>query len=67
MNRYNLKTLVLGDHDVECKTDDISKMGLGNTNFIPADLDRYDLIVYQGKLGTKILKSKYFTPGLIKK
>jgi hypothetical protein len=67
MNRYSVKTLVLGDSDIECKTNDITKMNIGNTNFIQADLDKYDLVVYQGKLGTKILKSRYFSIGQVVK
>ena len=67
MNRMSVKTLLLGDDDVQCKTDsDISKMTLDSTNFLPKDLESYDLIVYYGKRGTKILKSRYFGRGTVK-
>lgn len=67
MNRVSLKTLILGDDDVNCKVEsDVSKMNLDSTNFLPKDLDTYDLVVYQGKRGTKILKSRYFNGGTVK-
>ena len=34
-------------------------------NFQLKDLDEFDLIIYSGKRGTKILKSKYFKSGKI--
>lgn len=67
MNRYNPKLLVVDDHDVHCKTpEDLEPMTLDNLNFLPADIEKFDLIVYQGKRGTKILKSAFFKTGIIK-
>jgi hypothetical protein len=67
MNRYNPKLLVVNDNDVHCKTlDDLGPMTLDNLNFLPKDVEKFDLIVYQGKRGTKILKSEFFRTGIIK-
>lgn len=67
MKREVAKLLVVDDNDVECKTDSkLEKMTIGNLNFIPKDLDKFDMIIYQGKRGTKILKSKYSITGIVK-
>jgi hypothetical protein len=62
-----MKTLLVNDNDVTCKTEsDLSGMSMNSLNFIPRDLEEYDLIVYQGKRGTKVLKSTVFKTGEIK-
>lgn len=66
MNRLDLKVLLVNDNDVECKTDhDLTKMTVANLNFIPSDLDGYDMIIYQGTKGTKVLRSKHTKTGII--
>ena len=55
------RTLIIGDAELNC---DCEKLGLGDLNighvgFSMAVLDQFDLILYDGKKGTKILKSKY--------
>lgn len=67
MNRYSPNLLVVNDNDVHCKTpESLEPMTLDNLNFLPGDIEKYDLIVYQGKRGTKILKSAFFKTGIIK-
>lgn len=63
MERANIKLLIVNDHDMNC---DISKntidsMSIVNVGFVMSDLEKYDMIVYIGAKGSKILKSK-FTP-----
>lgn len=60
MKRIVLQTLVVDDNDLECKkskeemtVEDIKLESLG---FILSDLDKYDLIVYKGRLGKKVLR-----------
>jgi uncharacterized protein YjbI with pentapeptide repeats len=67
MNKFVLNTLVLGDDDLHCKTGEVnlSMLNLSHTNFTGADLDKYDLIVYQGSKGCKILKSRAFRIGKV--
>lgn len=60
MKRLTLQTLLVGDDDLECtKPTDIvtiEDINLGKVGFRSFDLERYDMIVYKGKLGQKILK-----------
>ena len=68
MKRHIPKLLIVDDNDVQCKTpDDLEPMTLNNLNFLPADIEKFDIIVYQGKRGTKVLKSAFFKKtGIIK-
>lgn len=62
MNRKLLNTLIVGDEDLECscKKEDltIDSINLSNVGFITQDLEKYDLVVYKGSRGLKILKIK---------
>lgn len=62
MNRKLLNTLIVDDNDLECDCKDLKleDMTITNLSFISSDLDKFDLIIYSGKRGTKILRSKYF-------
>ena len=62
-----INTLLVNDDDLncDCKDLDIDKVDITKLNFINADLEKFDLIVYSGKRGRKILKSKYFRGGVI--
>ena len=69
MERANIKLLIVNDHDMNC---DISKntidsMSIVNVGFVMSDLEKYDMIVYIGAKGSKILKSKFTPLGKIKK
>ena len=67
MKRVELATLIVDDNDLECKNDKttITDLNLNSLNFRYEDVEKFDLIVYKGKKGTKILKSKYFKIGKI--
>ena len=62
-----MPTLIVGDNDLacDCKDTTLENMGLGSLNFIMADLNKFGVIVYQGKRGTKILKAKGFSCGIV--
>lgn len=67
MNRADVKLLIVNDADMNC---DISKntidsMSIANVAFVKADLDKFDMIVYVGAKGSKILKSKHTPLGKI--
>lgn len=67
MKRGTINFLLLGDDDLECRRENmpIEELCLLDTAFVSEDLIPYDLIVYQGKKGRKILKSKFFKGGII--
>lgn len=67
MNRFTLKTLVVSDDDLNCTTGKIPLMGIttASLNFVDQDLREYDLIVYQGKKGCKILRNRAFRTGKV--
>lgn len=62
MDRKTLNTLIVDDNDLECecKTVDltIDSINLSHVGFVANDLSKYDLIIYKGSKGTKILKIK---------
>lgn len=60
MEYRNIKLLLLDDNDLSCNCPSLSSLTLRDTNFNQPDLDKYELIVYRGKKGAKILKSDYF-------
>lgn len=62
MEHRDIKLLILDDNDLNCDCPNkvLSSLTLRDTNFNPADLIKYDLIVYRGLKGTKILKSTFF-------
>ena len=67
MNRKNISVLIVDDNDLECKNDKttLSDLNLNNLNFKFEDIKEFELIVYKGKKGTKILKSDYFRTGKV--
>jgi len=60
-----IKTLIVGDSDLDCDCEKVTleNMTILNLGFIWKDIEDYELIVYSGKRGTKILRSKYFETG----
>ena len=62
MTRLQMNTLLVNDNDLECDCKDLKleNMTVSNLSFISSDLDKFDLIIYNGKRGTKILRSKHF-------
>lgn len=67
MKKQNIKLLILDDADMNCdsKTADLDKMGLENIGFSMLAIQGYDMVVYEGTKGSKILKSKYTKKGKI--
>ena len=62
MDRKLLNTLIINDNDLECRKEEkeitLDDIKLSSVGFIPADLEKFDIIVYKGKLGKKALKLK---------
>ena len=67
MEQASVKLLVVNDDDMNCyiAKDTIETMNLGNVGFSNLVLDKYDMVVYVGAKGSKILKSRYTPLGLI--
>lgn len=67
MDRRLINTLIINDNDLECKSDKLTLHDLNIThlNFNLEDLNNFELIIYSGKRGTKILRSSYFKSGRI--
>ena len=62
MERKNLSTLIVNDDDLECrknkeeKSISLDDIKLSSVGFLMKDMEKFDLIVYKGKLGKKVLK-----------
>lgn len=68
MERRMINMLVVNDDDLDCKKDiTIEKLNIASLGFVLGDISKFDLIVYVGKLGQKVIKSSYFKTGIIKK
>ena len=67
MEQASVKLLVVNDDDMNCDIakDTIETMNLGNVGFSNLVLDKYDMVVYVGAKGSKILKSRHTPLGLI--
>ena len=62
MDRKLLNTLIVHDNDLECRKEEkeitLDDIKLSSVGFKAADLEKFDIIVYKGKLGKKALKLK---------
>ena len=62
MERRTLSTLIVNDDDLECRKGKEKKeikledIKLSSVGFVMSDLEKFDLIVYKGKLGKKVLR-----------
>jgi len=60
MLRKSISVLVVDDQDMDCKKKledrTLEDIKLSSVGFLLSDLEKYDLIVYKGKLGQKILR-----------
>lgn len=67
LKRAELKLLILDDDDMNCdtKNSSIDNMDIQNIGLSMFAIQDYDLVVYEGKKGSKILKSKYTKKGII--
>lgn len=68
MKRGTINFLLLNDDDLQCRRENmpIEELCLLDTSFILSDLEPYDLIVYQGRKGVKVMKSRHFKNGIVK-
>lgn len=59
--------LLIGDDELECKCKDktIDDINISMVAFSPDTLKKYDLIIYSGSKGTKIIKSTYTMTGKV--
>ena len=53
-----MNTLIVDDNDLNCNCSELTleEINLGKVGFVNVDLSKFDLIVYNGKRGKKILK-----------
>ena len=62
MDRKLLNTLIVNDNDLERRKEEkeitLDDIKLSSVGFKAADLEKFDIIVYKGKLGKKALKLK---------
>lgn len=67
LKRANVKLLILNDEDMNCdsKNSSIDNMGVENIGLSMFAIQDYDLVIYEGTKGSKILKSKYTKKGKI--
>lgn len=62
MERRTLSTLIVNDDDLECRKGKEKKeikledIKLSSVGFVISDLEKFDLIIYKGKLGKKVLR-----------
>jgi hypothetical protein len=62
MERRTLSTLIVNDDDLECRKGKEKKeikledIKLSSVGFVTSDLEKFDLIVYKGRLGKKVLR-----------
>ena len=58
MERISVLTLLVDDNDLECRKKEptLADIKVEVLGFIASDLDKYDMIVYKGRLGTKTLR-----------
>lgn len=59
--------LLIGDDELECNCKDktIDDINISMVSFSPDTLKKYDLIIYSGSKGTKIVKSTYTMTGKV--
>ena len=62
-----INTLLIGDNELECNCKDktIDDINITMIGLNPNDLKKYDLILYSGSKGTKIIKSTYTKTGKV--
>lgn len=67
MDRKMMNTLIVNDQDLDCgkKELTLTDMTLQDVGFPLDTMAKFDLIVYSGSRGTKVLKSRAFKTGKI--
>ena len=60
MIRKDVKVLIVDDQDLDCKKKKeeitLEDIGINNVGFLLSDLEKYDIIIYKGRLGKKVLR-----------
>lgn len=67
MERIMINTLIVNDDDLDCdcKETTLESMTIANVGFRLPDIERFDMVIYKGKRGQKILRSKHTKLGKI--
>lgn len=62
-----ITTLLIGDDELECNCKDktIDDINISMVAFSPDTLKKYDMIIYSGSKGVKIVKSTYTKTGKV--
>lgn len=65
--KYQINLLVVSDKELACDSKEytLDQLSVGNVSFVKKDLDKFDMIIYEGSRGSKILKSRYTSLGKI--
>ena len=68
MDRRVVNMLIVNDDDLncDCSSKTIDDITIVNVGFSIGVLDKFEMIVYKGSKGTKVLKSVYTKTGIIK-
>jgi hypothetical protein len=68
MDRRVIKTLIVNDDDLncDCSSKTIDDISIANVGFSVSIIDSFDMIIYDGTKGAKIIKSTYTKTGIIK-
>lgn len=68
MDRRVANVLIVNDDDLncDCSSKTIDDISIINVGFSIGVLDKFEMVVYKGSKGTKILKSSFTKTGTIK-
>lgn len=68
MDRRVIKTLIVNDDDLncDCSSKTIEDISIANVGFSLSVIESFDMVIYDGVKGTKIIKSVYTKTGIIK-
>ena len=68
MDRRVIKTLIINDDDLncDCSSKPLEDINITSIGFSVSVIDSFDMIIYDGSKGTKIVKSVYTKTGIIK-
>lgn len=60
MERRMINLLIVNDDDLECdcKETTLENLNISSVGFRLPDIERFDMVIYKGKRGEKILRSK---------
>jgi len=58
MDRRTLNTLIVNDDDLDCHKEDytLDDIDITKLGFVPSAVEKFDCIVYNGKLGKKVIR-----------